>query len=1078
MKASMLLLLLLLLLLLAFAVGRLQVLGPGLVLVWIFFYIFNIIWLKPERIRRKLRRQGIRGPRPCLLYGNVPEMKRIQAAAKVSDGGEFIAHDYTSTLFPYFEQWRKEYGPVYTYSTGNKQHLYVNSPDLVKEMKQSTSLDLGKVSYLTKRLEPLLGNGILRSNGRVWAHQRKIISPEFFMDKVKGMVGLMVESTQPLVRKWEACIESAEGGEEAEIRVDEDLRSVSADVISRACFGSSYFKGKQIFSKLRILQKAISNHALLFGLPTIGCRRREKTKTLEREIESLIWEAVEERQQECLGTSPEPETDLMQSLLDGAMNDHFVGKHYSSKRFVVDNCKNIYFAGHESTAAAASWCLMLLALHPDWQARVREEAAGLVCRLDGGPLDANSLPRMKMMTMVIQEALRLYPPAAFVSREALKEMEIGSLTVPKGVCVWTLIPTLHRDPEIWGEDANEFKPERFANGVSGACRFRHGYLPFGMGPRLCLGRNFAMVQLKVVLAVIVSKFSFSLSPKYRHSPAYRMIVEPGHGVQIIIRRYNKGQYREIKEIMKTSMLLLLLLLLPLVVAVERLRGVVLGWIFLYVFNIIWVKPERLRRKLRRQGIRGPRPYLLFGNVLEMKRIQAAAKASDVVGEFIAHDYTSTLFPYFEQWRKEYGPVYTYSTGNKQHLYVNRPDLVKEMKQSFTLNLGKISYLSKALDPLLGNGILRSNGQVWAHQRKIIAPEFFMDKVKGMVGLIVESTQTLLRKWEDCIEAQGGEEADIKVDEDLRNVSADVISRACFGSSYSKGKEIISKLRILQKAVTKSKHGLLFDLPTIGREETRTLEKEIESLIWETVEKRVQEYSGASPGPVKDLLQLILDGAMKDNFVGREYSSKRFIVDNCKNIYFAGNEPTAVAASWCLILLALYPDWQARIREEVTQVCQPDGLPDVDSLPRMKAVTMVIQEALRLYPPAAFVSREVLEEMEIGNLIVPKGVFIWTLIPTLHRDRDIWGEDADEFRPERFANGVSGACKFPQAYLPFGSGGRLCLGRNLGMVQLKIVLALIVSKFSFSLSPKYRHSPAYRMTVEPGHGVDIVVKRSK
>ncbi|KAG5558195.1 hypothetical protein RHGRI_008201 [Rhododendron griersonianum] len=392
-------------------------------------------------------------------------------------------------------------------------------------MSQSISLELGKPSYVTKRLEPMLGNGILRSNGQFWARQRKIVAPEFFMDKVKGMVGLMLVSAQPLLRKWEGCID-AQGGLVAEIRVDEDLRCLSADVISRACFGSSYSKGKLIFSKLRLLQKTISIQSVLFGVPTFGflpTRKQKEMSNLEREIESLIWEAVKKREQECLG-APSAEKDLMQMILEGAIvngtHSSGVSRDFSSKRFIVDNCKNIYFAGHEATAVAASWCLMLLALHPDWQARVREEAA--------------------QVTMVIQEALRLYPPAAFVSREALDETQIGHISVPKGVCTWTLIPTLHRDPDIWGSDANEFKPERFANGVSGACKIPQTYVPFGLGPRLCLGRNFAMVELKLVLALVVSKFTFSLSPKYRHSPVFRMIVEPGDGLHILIQRSKLG----------------------------------------------------------------------------------------------------------------------------------------------------------------------------------------------------------------------------------------------------------------------------------------------------------------------------------------------------------------------------------------------------------------------------------------------------------------------------------------------------------------------------------------------------------
>jgi len=138
--------------------------------------------------------------------------------------------------------------------------------------------------------------------------------------------------------------------------------------------------------------------------------------------------------------------------------------------------------------------------------------------------------------MVIQEVLRLYPTAAFVSREAFEDIQIGNLDVPKGVCLWNLIPTLHRDPENWGADVNQFKPERFSEGVSKACKYPQAYVPFGLGPRMCLGKNMAMVELKVVLALIISRFSFTLSPNYRHSPTFRMLVEPEYDVDIIIQK--------------------------------------------------------------------------------------------------------------------------------------------------------------------------------------------------------------------------------------------------------------------------------------------------------------------------------------------------------------------------------------------------------------------------------------------------------------------------------------------------------------------------------------------------------------
>ncbi|MED6197840.1 hypothetical protein PIB30_060533 [Stylosanthes scabra] len=450
-------------------------------------YVYGNEWVKSQRVRRKLRMQGISGPPPSFLHGNLLDMHQITAASqqgKVAGSSGDHTHDFTESLFPYFEFWRKQYGTLYTYSTGIKQHLYVNRPEIVSEMNKLMTLDLGKPSHITNNLASLLGNGILRANGISWSHQRKLVAPEFYMEKVKGMVDLMIESAQPLLTKWDRAIE-AKGSDEVEIEVDEDLRSLAADVISRVCFGHSYSKGIEVFSKLRLMQKKMSKHgAFLFGIKGL----REKLKYIWREKENEI--------------------EIMER-------------------------ENIYFAGHETIAVTASWALMLLAVYPEWQDRVRKEVAQI---FSNGLPNADDLPLLKTLTMVIQEVLRLYPPGAFVSREVYKDTQIGELNVPKGVCLWTLIPTLHRDPEVWGPNANEFEPERFKDGVSKACKYPQAYVPFGVGPRLCVGKNFAMVQLKVVLALIISRFSFSLSPSYKHAPAYRMIIEPGHGVHILIHK--------------------------------------------------------------------------------------------------------------------------------------------------------------------------------------------------------------------------------------------------------------------------------------------------------------------------------------------------------------------------------------------------------------------------------------------------------------------------------------------------------------------------------------------------------------
>ncbi|GKU91594.1 hypothetical protein SLEP1_g5450 [Rubroshorea leprosula] len=501
-----------------------------LVLFSILVNLFNSLILKPGRLRSKLRKQGIRGPPPAILLGNIKEIKKTQThpeVSKSSKGEEPISHNCSSLLFPFFDQWRQQYGSTFMFSLGNIQILHMIHPDVVKEIITCTSLDLGKPSYQHKERGPLLGQGILTSNGAIWAHQRKVLAPELYMEKVKGMIKLMADSSITLVNSWKSQIES--GGGVADIKIDNCMRSFSGDVISRACFGSNYAKGEEIFLKLRALQEAMSKKVLASGIPGmryLPTKSNREAWKLEKDIRRLILNVVKERKEAS------SEKDLLQMVLEGATTGSELGQD-AIDRFIVDNCKNIYLAGYETTAVSVTWTLMLLALHPDWQERVRAEVS-TIC---GGQLpDSDMIRKMKTLTMVINESLRLYPPVAVISREALKDMKFGGIHVPKGVNIWTLLVTLHQDPDIWGPDAHEFNPERFSNGVTGACKLPHVYMPFGVGPRTCLGQNFAMAELKIVVALLVSNFSLTLSPKYRHSPALRLVIEPEHGVHLLVRK--------------------------------------------------------------------------------------------------------------------------------------------------------------------------------------------------------------------------------------------------------------------------------------------------------------------------------------------------------------------------------------------------------------------------------------------------------------------------------------------------------------------------------------------------------------
>ncbi|XWS56336.1 hypothetical protein CRYUN_Cryun09bG0077200 [Craigia yunnanensis] len=387
----------------------------------------------------------------------------------------------------------------------------------------------------------------------------------------------------------------------------------------------------------------------------------------------------------------------------------------------------------------------------------------------------------------------------------------------------------------------------------------------------------------------------------------------------------------------------------------------LGFIALIIrlFDALILKPKRLRSRLQKQGIQGPPSSFLLGNLRDLKKTRLK------------------------------GSTFMFSMGNTQILHLSSPELLKEISTSTSLDYGRPPFLQKAVEPLLGQGIVAANGALWANQRK---------------SLLLNSI------WK--------------------------------GSRY---------------------------LPIKINRETRRLEKEIRTLILKVVKEREEG------GSEQDLLQMILEGA-KSSHSGQD-AKNRFIVDNCKNIYLSGYETSAVTvtATLTLMLLALYTEWQEKVREEILEICRGE-LPNADMLLKMKTLTMVINEVLRLYLPVSLMTREALEDIKLGDINVPKGVNLWIMVVTLHQDPNIWGPDADEFNPERFASGVTGACKFAHVYMPFGTGSHTCLGQYFAMAELKILFALLLSNFRFSLSPRYKHSPSMNLNMEPQYGVDLLIRK--
>ncbi|CAN1333491.1 Cytokinin hydroxylase [Linum perenne] len=198
-------------------------------------------------------------------------------------------------------------------------------------------------------------------------------------------------------------------------------------------------------------------------------------------------------------------------------------------QLIMDECKTFFFAGHETTALLLTWTVMLLASNPSWQDKVRAQV-NEVC--NSQPVSLEHLPKLNLLNMVINESLRLYPPATVMPRMAFEDIRLGDLNIPKGLSIWIPVLAIHHSQELWGKDADEFNPDRFVSRTYAPGRH---FFPFAAGPRNCIGQSFAMMEAKIILAMLVSKFSFTLSPSYRHAPVTVLTIKPKYGVQVSIK---------------------------------------------------------------------------------------------------------------------------------------------------------------------------------------------------------------------------------------------------------------------------------------------------------------------------------------------------------------------------------------------------------------------------------------------------------------------------------------------------------------------------------------------------------------
>jgi cytochrome P450 len=436
------------------------------------------------------------GPRGRWLSGNLAELRRDRLG--------FWTHV------------ARTYGEVAQVRIGSRSMLLLSHPDAIEEVLVTQARHF--VKHFALRLNPLvLGNGLLTSEGDFWLRQRRLIQPAFQRGRLAGFGPMIVAYTRRLLAGWN-------DGETRDI-VPEMMR-LTLEITAKALFDAEVAdKARAVGEAMQFLQENfLARFNSLLPPPLwLPLPANLRLRRAVRRLDDILYDMIRQRRQ-AGGRGG----DVLSLLLHARDETDRTGMTDQQLR---DEAMTLFLAGHETTALALSWAWALLGSHPEAEARLQEEMDAV---LDGREPTIEDLPHLRFTEAVMLEAMRLYPPAYVIGREAAEDCEVSGYRVPRGMTVLMSQWVVHRDERFF-EEAGQFRPQRWLDGLAQRLP-KYAYFPFGGGPRLCIGNTFAMLETVLVLATLAGRLRFRLAPGHIVAPWPTFTLRPKDGVRAVLAR--------------------------------------------------------------------------------------------------------------------------------------------------------------------------------------------------------------------------------------------------------------------------------------------------------------------------------------------------------------------------------------------------------------------------------------------------------------------------------------------------------------------------------------------------------------
>jgi cytochrome P450 len=411
----------------------------------------------------------------------------------------------------------RRFGDVAYLKIGPRRGFLITNPADVRHVLQDNARNYHK-SPLYAKLRMSIGNGLLTSEDEFWLRQRRIAQPAFHRQRIAGLARVMADAARETASAWQAIASRGEP-----VDVDEEMMRLTRTVVLRALLGGDLgpFAGT-IDQAWTIINQHVGESFWSLGIiDRLRPSKQRRFQAARAVLRGAVDHVISQRRR-----TPGHDSDLLSMLLSA--RDEETGEAMTDEQLRVE-VTTFLLAGQETTSLALTWTWYLLSQHRAARQRLEDEIDSV---LEGRPPEYADLANLPYTRMVIDEAMRLYPPAWGFSRQALTDDRLGGFHLPRGWLAFVVPYVLHRLPAFW-KDPDAFDPDRFSPEQS-ADRPKFVYLPFGAGPRQCIGNHFALIEAHLIVATLAQRYRLHLAPQHRVEPWALITLRPRFGMPMII----------------------------------------------------------------------------------------------------------------------------------------------------------------------------------------------------------------------------------------------------------------------------------------------------------------------------------------------------------------------------------------------------------------------------------------------------------------------------------------------------------------------------------------------------------------